>query len=74
MLFDSLLYFETVGYKNVDWIQISLNLILWFGFCVYNNELPGFIKGQEFLGHKQSDRSTDLKRFTCPEQTTNPRP
>ena len=42
---------------------------LWLGFCVYSNELPGFMKDKEFPDHNQLIGSTVLK--TCPQLKTS---
>jgi hypothetical protein len=70
MLFDSSVCSLGVGYGNLDWIQVPQDDCLWFGFCAYSNELPGFMKDNEFLDHSQLIGSTVLK--TCPQHDRRP--
>jgi hypothetical protein len=46
-----------------------MGVFLRFGFCVYSNELPGFMKDKKFLDHNALIEGIVLK--TCPQHTTS---
>jgi hypothetical protein len=63
VFFDSSVCCQRVGYSNLDWFQVPQDDCLWFGFCFYSDELPGFMKDKEFLDHNQLIGNTVLKTF-----------